>query len=217
MGSAWSCARAHSTRPNTPRTTCGKVIPMAQRLSAAGPHAPLVARLDSGFDSAALTAEIASAQANWRQCHANYPPPRHRATFGDRNRAGLHRLWPKSATQARRPCWGHEFRIKAGSMGHLHDEDIKNRLVFQLDFHNIVLPPIAKRRSMAYFSGGALLAPRTGEGPVALYSHSSHRLGGIHRPAVLNMSPEPVCPNNPAEPPHSLRSWEDENVSENVH
>ena len=30
------------------------VIPMAQRLSAAGPHAPLLARLDSGFDSAAL-------------------------------------------------------------------------------------------------------------------------------------------------------------------
>ena len=30
------------------------VIPMAQRLSAAGPHAPLVVRLDSGFDSAHL-------------------------------------------------------------------------------------------------------------------------------------------------------------------
>ena len=31
-----------------------RVIPMAQRLSAAGPKAPLLARLDSGFDSAAL-------------------------------------------------------------------------------------------------------------------------------------------------------------------
>jgi hypothetical protein len=30
------------------------VVPMAQRLSAAGPKAPLLARLDSGFDSAAL-------------------------------------------------------------------------------------------------------------------------------------------------------------------
>ena len=31
-----------------------RVILMAQRLSAAGPKAPLLARLDSGFDSAAL-------------------------------------------------------------------------------------------------------------------------------------------------------------------
>jgi hypothetical protein len=31
-----------------------RVIPLAQRLSAAGPKAPLLARLDSGFDSAAL-------------------------------------------------------------------------------------------------------------------------------------------------------------------
>jgi len=31
-----------------------RVIPMAQRLSAAGPKAPLLARLDSGFDAAAL-------------------------------------------------------------------------------------------------------------------------------------------------------------------
>ena len=34
------------------------VIPMAQRLSAAGPKAPILARLDSGFDSAALMAQI---------------------------------------------------------------------------------------------------------------------------------------------------------------
>jgi hypothetical protein len=33
-----------------------RVIPLAQRLSAAGPKAPLLARLDSGFDSAALMA-----------------------------------------------------------------------------------------------------------------------------------------------------------------
>jgi hypothetical protein len=35
-----------------------RVIPMAQRLSAAGPKAPLLARLDSGFDSAALMRSI---------------------------------------------------------------------------------------------------------------------------------------------------------------
>ena len=35
-----------------------RVIPMAQRLSAAGPKAPLLARLDSGFDSGRLMREI---------------------------------------------------------------------------------------------------------------------------------------------------------------
>lgn len=35
-----------------------RVIPLAQRLSAAGPKAPLLARLDSGFDSAALMRSI---------------------------------------------------------------------------------------------------------------------------------------------------------------
>jgi len=34
------------------------VVPMAQRLSAAGPKAPILARLDSGFDSAALMRSI---------------------------------------------------------------------------------------------------------------------------------------------------------------
>ncbi len=37
-----------------------RVIPMAQRLSAEGPKAPILARLDSGFDSAALMREIES-------------------------------------------------------------------------------------------------------------------------------------------------------------
>ena len=35
-----------------------RVIPMAQRLSAAGPKAPLLARFDSGFDSVAIMAGI---------------------------------------------------------------------------------------------------------------------------------------------------------------
>src|SRR5450631_1716418 len=35
-----------------------RVIPMAQRLSAAGPKAPILARLDSGFDSAHLMREL---------------------------------------------------------------------------------------------------------------------------------------------------------------
>jgi hypothetical protein len=48
-----------------------RVIPMAQRLSAAGPKAPLLLRLDSGFDSAALMREIdahnqpAQPQVDW--------------------------------------------------------------------------------------------------------------------------------------------------------
>jgi hypothetical protein len=37
-----------------------RVIPMAQRLSAAGPKAPILVRLDSGFDSAGLMLEMAS-------------------------------------------------------------------------------------------------------------------------------------------------------------
>jgi len=37
-----------------------RVIPMAQRLSEAGPKAPILARLDSGFDSTALMREIES-------------------------------------------------------------------------------------------------------------------------------------------------------------
>ena len=37
-----------------------RVIPMAQRLSAAGPKAPILVRLDSGFDSAALMRAIES-------------------------------------------------------------------------------------------------------------------------------------------------------------
>ena len=51
-----------SLRPGTQHSAkdtqdnLSRVIPMAQRLSAAGPKAPLLARLDSGFDSAALMA-----------------------------------------------------------------------------------------------------------------------------------------------------------------
>lgn len=52
------------------------VIPMAQRLSALGPKAPILARLDSGFDAAALmrkiesynpcgTAQAGTAQVDW--------------------------------------------------------------------------------------------------------------------------------------------------------
>ena len=41
-----------------------RVIPMAQRLSAAGPKAPILVRLDSGFDSAALMREMDSYNGN---------------------------------------------------------------------------------------------------------------------------------------------------------
>ena len=41
------------------------VIPMAQRLSAAGPKAPILVRLDSDFDSARLTCAIRRLQPPW--------------------------------------------------------------------------------------------------------------------------------------------------------
>jgi hypothetical protein len=40
-----------------------RVVPLAQRLSAAGPKAPLLARLDSGFDSAALMTTLEALNA----------------------------------------------------------------------------------------------------------------------------------------------------------
>ncbi len=46
----------HSTRETD--FNLERVIPLAQRLSAAGPKAPIVARLDAGFDSAALMRSI---------------------------------------------------------------------------------------------------------------------------------------------------------------
>jgi hypothetical protein len=48
----------HSAR-HTEDDLC-RIVPLAQRLSAAGPKAPLLARLDSGFDSAALMQAIES-------------------------------------------------------------------------------------------------------------------------------------------------------------
>jgi hypothetical protein len=41
-----------------------RIIPMAQRLSASGPKAPLLARLDSGFDSAAVMGELEACNKN---------------------------------------------------------------------------------------------------------------------------------------------------------
>ena len=53
-------------RPGTQHSACEtefnleRVAPMAQRLSQAGPQAPILARLDSGFDSARLMARLES-------------------------------------------------------------------------------------------------------------------------------------------------------------
>ena len=46
----------HSARESG--LTIERIIPMAQRLSASGPKAPLLARLDSGFDSVAMMGEL---------------------------------------------------------------------------------------------------------------------------------------------------------------
>jgi Transposase DDE domain group 1 len=53
-------------RPGTQHSACEsefnfeRVVPMAQRLSAAGPQAPILARLDAGFDSARLMRSLDS-------------------------------------------------------------------------------------------------------------------------------------------------------------
>ena len=58
-----------SLRPGTQHSTKGtdedlrRIVPLAQRLSAAGPKAPVLARLDSGFDAAALMASMESLNA----------------------------------------------------------------------------------------------------------------------------------------------------------
>jgi len=72
-----------SLRPGTPHSAKDTednlegVIPMAQRLSAAGPKALLLARLDSGFDSAALMASGA--------CRRDVAPEQHpQRTHGSR-------------------------------------------------------------------------------------------------------------------------------------
>ena len=59
--SAWATRGAPS--PEETAFNFERVIPMAQRLSAAGPKAPLLLRLDSGFDSAALMREIQARNA----------------------------------------------------------------------------------------------------------------------------------------------------------
>src|SRR6195952_865127 len=59
-----------SLRPGVQHSACEtqfnfeRVIPMAQRLSAAGPKAPILVRLDSGFDSAVLMREMDSYNDN---------------------------------------------------------------------------------------------------------------------------------------------------------
>jgi hypothetical protein len=56
-------------RPGVQHSACGtqldlqRIVPMAQRLSAAGPKAPILARLDAGFDSAALMGELTACNA----------------------------------------------------------------------------------------------------------------------------------------------------------
>jgi hypothetical protein len=65
LGSNGFCLEL-ALRPGVQHSACETefnfewVIPMAQRLSAAGTQAPILARLDSGFDSAALMSKIES-------------------------------------------------------------------------------------------------------------------------------------------------------------
>jgi len=73
----------HSLRPGTQHSAKDTednlegVIPMAQRLSAAGPKALLLKRLDSGFDSAALMA--------FGACRRDVAPEQHpQRTHGSR-------------------------------------------------------------------------------------------------------------------------------------
>lgn len=56
-------------RPGVQHSACGtqldlkRIVPMAQRLSAAGARAPILARLDAGFDSAQIMGELAACNA----------------------------------------------------------------------------------------------------------------------------------------------------------
>jgi len=64
LGTQGMCLQL-ALRPGVQHSACGteldlrRVVPMAQRLSAAGPKAPILVRLDAGFDSAALMRELA--------------------------------------------------------------------------------------------------------------------------------------------------------------
>jgi hypothetical protein len=65
LGTQGMCLQL-ALRPGVQHSACDtdlelrRVVPMAQRLSAAGPKAPILVRLDAGFDSAALMRELAA-------------------------------------------------------------------------------------------------------------------------------------------------------------
>jgi len=60
---AWQAFEFRARKAKDTQDNLQRVIPLAQRLSAAGPRAPLLARLDSGFDSAALMSSIEALNA----------------------------------------------------------------------------------------------------------------------------------------------------------
>ena len=98
-------------RPGVQHSACKtpynfeRIVPMAQRLSAAGPKAPLLARLDSGFDSAALMQCIESYEragpAAGRLDHQVEPAQDRRRADGRRTRRCRHGLGAPASGQAR--------------------------------------------------------------------------------------------------------------------
>ena len=93
-----------------------RVIPMAQRLSAAGPKAPILARLDSGFDSAALMREIESynqagvPQLDW--LIKWNPRSSDVAALAERLEADATTLWEHPRAGKRVTLWEQELHIE---------------------------------------------------------------------------------------------------------
>ncbi len=93
-----------------------RVIPMAQRLSAAGPQAPILLRLDSGFDAAALMRGIEACK------HTGLPQvdwlikwnPRsiNAAALGERLDADAATVWHHPRAGKRMTVWEEPLRIE---------------------------------------------------------------------------------------------------------
>lgn len=109
-------------RPGVQHSACGtqldlkRLVPMAQRLSAAGPRAPILARLDAGFDSAQIMSELAACNAaglpqvdwliKWN------PRKTEVATLAALLDANAHTCWQHPRAGKRMTVWDEQVRIE---------------------------------------------------------------------------------------------------------
>jgi hypothetical protein len=95
------------------------VIPMAQRLSAGGPKAPILARLDSGFDSAALMSKIESyntagqPQVDW--LIKWNPRTTNVAALAQRLEANPHTVWEHPRAGKRVTLWEQKLELEGAT------------------------------------------------------------------------------------------------------